>query len=309
MKKIIVVTPTFNEEENVENAYKTIKEIFNKIGKYDYNHLFIDNCSTDKTQNIIRKIADGDKNVLAIFNRQNYGQNRSPFHAITQCYSDAVIYIDCDLQDPPEKIIEFIDAWENGNSLVLGVKKSSKESKIIYKLREFYYGLLNLISTQKLQSNFCGFGLFDKKIVDFLRTIDDPDPYLRGLLIESGFKPFIIFYDQEVRKRGVTKNNFFTLYDLAMLGITSYSKIPLRIIIFTGFVFGFLSFFFGLFYFIYKIIFWNSFETGIAPIIILVSFFFFLLMFFIGILAEYILSIHQKLYSRKIVIEKERINF
>ena len=164
MKKIIVVTPTYNEEENVKNAYETIKEIFNKIGKYDYNHLFIDNCSTDKTQDIIRKIAEKDKNVLAIFNRQNYGQNRSPFHAITQCYSDAVIYIDCDLQDPPEKIVEFIDTWEKGSKLILGVKKSSKENKIIYKLREFYYGLLNSISTQKLQSNFCGLDCLIKKL-------------------------------------------------------------------------------------------------------------------------------------------------
>ncbi len=309
MKKIIVVTPTYNEEENVYNAYSTIKELFNKINKYEYKHLFIDNCSTDKTQDIIRKITKDDKNILAIFNRQNYGQNRSPFYAITQCYSDAVIYIDCDLQDPPEKILEFIKEWENGSNLVLGVKKSSKENKIIYKLRELYYGLLNSISTQNLQSNFCGFGLFDKKVVEFLRTIDDPDPYLRGLLIESGFKPSIIYYEQEVRKKGKTKNNFFTLYDLAMIGITSYSKVPLRLIIFTGFVFGLISLFSGVTYLIYKIIFWDSIEAGIAPIIILISFFFFLLLFFIGILAEYVLAIHQKIYSRKIVIEKERLNF
>ena len=309
MKTITVVTPTFNEEENVLKAYEEIREIFKSHENYTYKHLFIDNNSTDKTQTIIKELANKDKNILAIFNRQNYGQNRSPFYAITQCTSDAVIYIDCDLQDPPKKIHEFIKSWEQGKKLVIGVKKSSKENKLIYKMREAYYNFLNSISTQNLQANFCGFGLFDKKVVNFLKTINDPDPYLRGLLIESGFEPAIVYYDQEVRKKGKTKNNIFSLYDLAMIGITSYSKVPLRLIIFTGFISGFLSFLIGIIYLIYKLFYWYSFEAGIAPLIILISFFFSLLLFFIGILAEYVLAIHQKLYSRQIVIEKERINF
>ena len=309
MKTITVVTPTFNEEENVLRAYEEIKAIFKLHENYKYKHLFIDNNSTDKTQTIIKELANKDKNILAIFNRQNYGQNRSPFYAITQCTSDAVIYIDCDLQDPPKKIHEFIKSWEQGEKLVIGVKKSSKENKLIYKMREAYYNFLNSISTQKLQANFCGFGLFDKEVVNFLKTINDPDPYLRGLVIESGFEPSIVYYDQDIRKKGKTKNNFFSLYDVAMLGITSYSKLPLRMMILVGFIFGFFSFIFGISYFIYKLIFWDSFEAGVAPIIILISFFFSLLLFFIGILAEYIFVIHQKLFSRKIVIEKERINF
>ena len=306
---ITVVTPTFNEESNIEIIYSIVKEIFNEIPDVDYNHLFIDNASKDNSQKILRQIAMNDKKVKVILNRTNYGHIKSPFHAIKQTNSDAAIFLVCDLQDPPILIKDFIKKWKDGSKLVLGVKKTSKENSLVFFVRQIYYKLLNSISSENLQENFLGFGLYDKEVVNYLKDIDDPEPYLRGLVIESGFEPEIIKYDQEKRVSGITKNNFFTLYDLAMIGITSYSKAPLRIIVLLSFLLGLVSFVISVIYFLYKLFYWNEFQLGIAPIIILFTLLFSIVLFFLGIVGEYILSIHTRLRKRPLVIEKERINF
>ena len=213
------------------------------------------------------------------------------------------------MQDPPELIKEFVESWINGEKLVVAVKKTSKESKIFFLVRKIYYFLLNLIADEELQKNFLGFGLFDKEVVNYLKSIRDPEPYLRGLVIESGFKPKIIEYDQNQRERNFTKNNFFTLYDLAMIGITAYSKWPLRIIIFLSFFTGLISFVVGIGYAIAKLLYWETFQAGISPLLILVTLMFSIIMFFLGFVAEYILAIHIRLKNRPLVKEKERINF
>jgi glycosyltransferase involved in cell wall biosynthesis len=308
-KTITVITPTFNEEKNIEKVYLEVKKIFKELEDIEYNHLFIDNDSKDNSQNILREISSRDKNVKLIFNRTNYGHIKSPFHAIRQTTSDATIFLVCDLQDPPNLIKEFISKWKSGSKLVIGVKKSSKENSLVFLVRKIYYKLLNLISSENLQENFLGFGLYDKQVVDYLKKIDDPEPYLRGLVIESGFKPDVIKYDQDKRTAGITKNNFFTLYDLAMIGITSYSKAPLRIIILISFLLGLISLSISVVYLLYKLLFWSEFQLGVAPIIVLFTFLFSIVLFFLGIIGEYILSIHIRLRKRPLVIEKERVNF
>ncbi len=309
MKTITVVTPVYNEDKNIEIVYEKVKKVFNEIDNVSYKHLFIDNDSIDKSQNIIRSICKNDKNVLAIFNRKDYGHIKSPYYAITECDTDAVIFLVADLQDPPELIKEFVESWINGEKLVVAVKKTSKESKIFFLVRKIYYFLLNSIADEELQKNFLGFGLFDKEVVNYLKSIKDPEPYLRGLVIESGFKPKIIEYDQNQRERNFTKNNFFTLYDLAMIGITAYSKWPLRIIIFLSFFTGLISFVVGIGYAIAKLLYWETFQAGISPLLILVTLMFSIIMFFLGFVAEYILAIHIRLKNRPLVKEKERINF
>ncbi|MDC0621344.1 glycosyltransferase [Candidatus Pelagibacter sp.] len=306
---ITVVTPTYNEETNIAKVYEQVKNVFTKIKDIDYIHLFIDNNSKDNSQLILRKIAKEDKKVKVILNRSNYGHIRSPFHAIKQTNSDATIFLVCDLQDPPEVILEFIERWKKGSKLVVGVKKSSKENPSIFFLRKVYYKILNSITSENLQENFLGFGLYDREVVNFLKSIDDPEPYLRGIVIESGFEPDVVYYDQEKRKKGFTKNNFLTLYDLALIGITSYSKAPLRIIVLISFLIAFISFSISLIYLIYKLLYWNEFQLGVAPIIILFTFLFSIILFFLGIIGEYILSIHVRLRNRPLVLEKERINF
>lgn len=309
MKTITVVTPVYNEDKNIVIVYEKVKKVFNEIDNVSYKHLFIDNDSIDNSQNIIRSICEKDKNVLAIFNRKDYGHIKSPYHAITVCDTDAVIFLVADLQDPPELIREFVESWINGEKLVVAVKKTSKESKIFFMVRKIYYFLLNLIADEELQKNFLGFGLFDKEVVNYLKSIKDPEPYLRGLVIESGFKPKIIEYDQNQRERNFTKNNFFTLYDLAMIGITAYSKWPLRIIIFLSFFTGLISFVVGIGYGFAKLLYWETFQAGISPLLILVTLMFSIIMFFLGFVAEYILAIHIRLKNRPLVKEKERINF
>lgn len=306
---VTIVTPTYNEEKNIEKVYQEVKNIFFKIRDIDYIHLFIDNNSKDNSQKILRKIAGEDKKVQVILNRSNYGHIRSPFHAIKQTNSDATIFLVCDLQDPPEIILEFIERWKKGSKLVVGVKKTSKENPFLFFLRKTYYKILNSITSENLQENFLGFGLYDREVVNFLKTIEDPEPYLRGIVIESGFEPDVVYYDQEIRKKGFTKNNFLTLYDLAIIGITSYSKAPLRIIVLISFLLAFISFFISLIYFVYKLLYWSEFQIGIAPIIILFTFLFSIILFFLGIIGEYILSIHVRLRNRPLVLEKERINF
>ena len=301
--------PTYNEEENVELLYIKIKKIMSIYKQYNYEHIFIDNASEDRTVDILKKIAEKDKNVKILVNTRNFGQIRSPFYALLQSKGDAAITLGADFQEPPELIPKLIEKWEQGFKIVVGVKIKSKEDLTMFLIKKFYYNLINRLSDIKLIKNFTGYGLYDRKVIEVLRNLDDPYPYFRGLVCEVGFKIAKVPYLQEERKRGITKNNFYTLYDMAMLGITNHSKIPLRLAIMFGFLSSVVSLIIALVYFIYKIIFWESFSLGIAPLIIGLFFFFSINLLFLGILGEYIGAIHTQVLKRPLVIEKERINF
>lgn len=307
--KISVVTPCYNEEGNVEPLYNKVKGVFGRLGAYDYEHIFIDNASTDNTVKILKSIADKDKNLKIIVNSRNFGHIRSPFYGLLQAQGDAVVSLAADFQDPPEMIKDFISKWNEGYKIVIGVKKQSKESRLMFTVRKLFYDLIGAISEIGQIKNFTGFGLYDKRIIQILRSIDDPYPYLRGLVCDIGFEIFTIEFVQPVRKKGITKNNFYSLYDMAMLGITNHSKVPLRLATMLGFLVALISFFVALAYLIYKIIFWQNFTVGTAPIVIGLFFFSAVQLFFIGIMGEYIGSIHTQVLKRPLVIEKERINF
>jgi polyisoprenyl-phosphate glycosyltransferase len=310
MKKLIsVMTPCFNEELNVRECYEQVKKVFEKLPEYSYEHLFIDNASTDKTVSILREITSKDKNVKVILNARNFGPTRSPFYGMLQAKGDAVVALMCDLQDPPEKIMEFIKKWEQGYKIVIGIKSQSEESPIKFALRKLYYKVIQSLSEVEQISNFMGFGLYDRSFMDILRKIDDPYPYFRGLISDLGFDIAKVEYVQPARKKGRTKNNFYSLYDTAMLGITNHSKIPLRLAAMLGFLISIISILVAIGYLIYKLIFWNSFNVGVAPLVIGFFFFASVQLFFIGILGEYIGSIHTQVLKRPLVIEKERINF
>lgn len=309
MKFISIVTGCFNEEGNVQELYERVKKVMASLNDYEYEHIFIDNASQDNTVSILRKIAGSDKKIKVIINTRNFGHIRSPYHALMQAGGDAVITIAADLQDPPELISDFIKKWEEGYKIVTGVKKQSAESPFFFTIRKGYYHLIGHLAEVKLIKNFTGFGLYDRNIIDILKKIDDPYPYFRGLICELGFERAEIPYSQPARKRGLTKNNFYTLYDLAMLGITNHSKVPLRLATMTGFAVAIMSLLVALGYFIYKLIFWDNFSVGVAPLVIGLFFFSSVQLFFIGIIGEYIGSIHTQVLKRPLVIEKERINF
>ncbi len=309
MRSISVVTACYNEEDNVRELYQQVKEAFSRLPGYQYEHIFIDNASQDRTVPILKEIAAKDKNVKIIINTRNFGHIRSPFHALLQSSGDAVISIVADLQDPPSLIPDFIKKWEEGYKIVIGVKKQSKESRLMFAVRKLFYNLLGTLSEIEQVKNFTGFGLYDKKIIEILRSIDDPYPYFRGLIADIGYDICRIEYVQPKRKKGRTKNNFYSLYDMAMLGITNYSKVPLRLATMLGFSIAVLSFLVALVYLIYKLIFWQGFQLGMAPLIIGIFFFSAVQLFFIGIIGEYIGSIHTQVLKRPLVIEKERINF
>jgi len=308
-KLISIVTPCYNEEENVEEIYLRVKQIMNRFYDYNYEHIFIDNCSKDKTVGILKKIAKKDKNIKIIVNARNFGTVRSPYYGLLQSKGDATVIISADLQEPPELIEKFIEIWEKGYKIVAGIKRDSEENMFLFFIRRAYYNVLCKLSEVRLINNFMGFGLYDKKIIEILREIDDPYPYLRGLISEIGFKIARVPYIQKTRKKGITKNNFYTLYDMAMLGITNHSKIPLRLATMFGFLASIFSFLIGIVYFVYKLINWENFELGIAPLVIGVFLFFSINLFFLGILGEYIGAIHTQVLKRPLIIEKERINF
>ncbi len=309
MKHISVVTQCYNEEGNIQKIYEGVKKAIQSLNRHSYEHIFIDNASNDKTQDILRNIAKNDKNVKVIINARNFGQIRSPIYAMLQANGDAVVSIVADLQEPPEMIAAFIKKWEEGYKIVVGVKHQSEESRILYALRNAYYNLIGRLSEIKLIKNFTGFGLYDQEIIKIIRKINDPYPYFRGLICDIGFERAEIAYTQPKRKSGITKNNFYTLFDYAMLGITNQSKIPLRLATMLGFAASSLSLLIALVYFIYKLIFWERFTVGMAPIVIGLFFFSSVQLFFIGIIGEYIGSIHTQVLKRPLVIEKERINF
>ena len=310
-KFITVFTPCFNEEDNVEKLIEAVSSVFKELPQYEYEHLFIDNHSTDNTVKILKRIAETDKHVKAIVNVRNFGHIRSPFYGLMQCKGDAVINVVADFQDPPEMIPQFLAKWEEGYKIVIAVKKQSKENPLMFAVRSFFYNVLNKMSDsgEKPVKNFTGFGLYDQKFLSVIRTLEDPYPYFRGMITELGFDRYEMEYTQHERYGGKSKNNFFTLYDLAMLGFTNHSKLPLRLSAFIGFFSAILSLLIALGYLVYKLIYWNRFEVGLAPLVIGVFFFASVQLFFIGIIGEYIGAIHTQIRKRPLVIEDERINF
>ena len=307
-KLISVVTPCYNEEGNIEELCRRVAAVMKSL-PYDYEHICIDNCSTDDTVKIIKEIASRDKRLKLIVNVRNFGHIRSPYYGLLQSKGDACVLIASDLQDPPEMITEFVQKWEQGYKTVLAVKPEATESAIIFAIRRAYYRLISSISEVPLVQNATGAGLFDRVVIDILRSIQDPYPYFRGLLCEIGFPIATVPFKQPRRSRGVTKNNFYTLYDLAMLGITNHSKIPLRLMAMSGFLLAFLSLLVAIFFLAAKLFYWDSFQLGTAPTLIGIFFFGAMQAFFIGVLGEYIGSIHTQVRGMPLVIELERVNF
>lgn len=307
-KLISIVTPCFNEKDNIDELCERISTTMAGLD-YRYEHIFIDNCSTDGTIQKIKELAANDKRIKLIVNIRNFGHIRSPYHALLQARGGACVLIASDLQDPPEMIVDFIKKWEEGFRTVLAVKPASKESPMMFFIRKIYYKLITRISEVPLVQNATGAGLFDRKVLEILRQIDDPYPYFRGLVCEVGGPIATVPFTQPRRARGVTKNNFFTLYDIAMLGITNHSKVPLRLIAMAGFSLSVLSLLVAIGFLVAKLIFWDSFEMGIAPVAIGLFFFGAVLTFFLGVLGEYIGSIHTQTRHMPLVIESERVNF
>lgn len=308
-KSITIFTPCYNEEGNVEELYSQVCKEFDKFPNYDFEYLFIDNASTDNTLLILKKLAANDKRIKIISNVRNFGHIRSPYHGLLQCPGDAVICIVADLQDPPEMISTFIKEWELGSALVLGTKTKSKENPVMFLIRKTFYAIIKKISTTDQLSNFTGFGLYDQKFLNVIRLIEDPYPYFRGMVMEYGWDIKTIDYTQPKRLSGKTKNNFFTLYDIAMLGFVNHSKLPLRLSAFIGFFSAIVSLLIAIGYFIYKLVYWYEFQVGTAPMVIGVFFFSSVQLFFIGIIGEYIGAIHTQVRKRPLVVEKERVNF
>jgi glycosyltransferase involved in cell wall biosynthesis len=309
MKKLIsIVTPTFNEEKNI---YLLSKEISTQMQSldYDYEHIIIDNASTDNTQKIINKLCLEDKKVKAIFNTKNFGHIRSPFHAILQSKGDAIILVAADFQDPPILIPQLIEKWREGSDIVLLKRKKTQENIFLEFVKKLFYRIINSISETSLTKKTTGSGIFDKKIIEELKKIDEPYPYFRGLLTEITDNIDVLEFDQPKRSHGKSKNNFFTLFDIAMLGIIKHSKLPLRFMTVSGFVLSFFSLLVGLFFFIYKLLFWESFQLGLAPLILGLFFGISIQVFMLGIIGEYVGFILTQVRKMPLVIEKKRINF
>ena len=309
MKKISIVSGCFNEAGNVEELVARVAKVMEALPDYDYEQIIIDNASTDGTQEILRRLASAHPRLKVILNARNFGHIRSPYHGLMQASGDAAVALASDLQNPPELIPEMIKKWEAGAKAVVAIKDSSDESPVFFAIRRFYYLLVEGLAEIKTVKNFTGFGLYDRAIIDYCRTVADPYPYFRGQISEIGLPIVEISYHQVARKRGITKNNFFTLYDLAMLGITNHSKVPLRLAAMLGFGMAIMSLLVALVYLIYKLVFWYSLPVGTAPLVIGLFFFASVQLFFIGILGEYIGAIHTQVLKRPLVVEKERINF
>jgi glycosyltransferase involved in cell wall biosynthesis len=309
MPFLSVITPCYNEEANVAELHARVREAMARVEGCDYEHIFIDNASTDRTVALLKDIARHDARVKLIVNARNFGHIRSPMHAMLEARGDAVISIVADLQDPPELIPELVARWREGFATVLCVKRSSAETRLMFLLRKTYYAVVERLSAITTVQNFTGFGLYDRKVIEAVRRFDDPYPYFRGMIAEIGLGLCTIPYDQPVRKRGITKNNFYSLYDIAMLGITNLSKVPLRLVTALGFVSASVSFLAGLGYLAYKLIFWSHFNVGIAPLVIGLFFLGSVQLVSLGIIGEYVGAIHTHVQKRPYVIEKERVGF
>lgn len=309
-KTISVMIPCYNEEENVRPIYEAVKsELETNLPQYGYEILFIDNKSADNTRKIIREICKENKKVRAIFNCRNFGQFNSPYYGIINTSGDCCITICADFQDPVELIPQFVKEWENGYRVVIGVKTQSKESKVMYALRSLYYKAIKKMSNVEQIEHFTGFGLYDKSFVKTLRELDDPQPFIRGIVAELGPERKEIEYTQPQRRAGKTHNNFYSLYDAAMLSFTSYTKIGLRLAVFAGGAFSLIGFIIALIYLILKLVNWYRFPAGTTPILIGVFLMGSIQMFFIGLLGEYIMNINSRIMKRPLVVEEERLNF
>ena len=305
-----MVIPCYNEEENISLMIKAVLSRFEQeLQDYDYELIFIDNDSSDGSRSILRAECSKNHKVKAIFNAKNFGQFNSPYYALLQSAGDCVILLCCDFQDPVELIPRMVREWENGNKIIVMQKDHSEENKLMYFLRSCYYKMIHKFSNIEQIEHFTGFGLYDRSFIDVLRSLNDPMPFLRGIVAELGFGIKIIPYTQRKRRAGKTSNNFATLYDAAMLSVTSYTKIGLRIATFMGFGVAFVSVFVALVYFVLKLIYWDRFVAGTAPIVVGMFFLGAVVMIFLGIMGEYILAINQRLMNRPLVVESERINF
>lgn len=310
MTFLSIVTGCYNEEDNIPELYERICKTFaDELPGYTFELIVIDNASTDNTVEVLKGIASKDKRVKIIVNNRNFGHIRSGYHAFLQAQGEAVIALVSDLQDPPEMIPLFVKKWEEGFKIVLAQKTNSEESPLFFFIRRIYYDIIHSLSEVELVKNATGFGLYDRRVVEDIRRINDPYPYFRGLICDLGYERALIPFTQPARTRGFTKNNWYTLWDMAMLGITNHSKVPLRLATFAGFLVGGFSFFVALVYLIYKLFFWSSFQVGTAPLVIGMFFIGAVQLVFIGLLGEYIGSIHTQVLRRPLVFEKERINF
>lgn len=310
MKKVSIMVPCYNEEENVVPMSRALVEQMEQLPQYDYEILFIDNCSQDKTRELLRGICAENHKIRAIFNSKNFGQFNSPYYGICQTSGDCTITVCCDFQDPVDMIPKFLEEWEQGYKIVCAVKTSSKESKLMYALRSIYYKMIRKMSKVEQIEHFTGFGLYDKSFVDVLRNLDDPTPFIRGIVAELGPKIKKIEYEQAKRRAGKTSNNFFSLYDAAMLSFTSYTKVGVRAASFLGMLMSAGSFLAALVCAILKIIDpYTFFQTGTVPILLAILFIGGIQLFFLGFLGEYILSMNARIMKRPLVIEEERINF
>lgn len=311
-KKNSILTPCFNEEANVMDTYNLIKEqmLFLKETKgYEYEHIWIDNASTDKTVTILKELAKTDKNLKIIVNAKNAGFVRSCHYGLLQCYGDAVIFIEADLQTPPEMIKVFVEKWEEGYKVVAGVKASSKEGRIMFLFRKIFYRTLNRFAEVPQIKDFLGVGLYDQSFIRILRTIDDPYPYFRGMVAELGADLITVPYNQNVRTKGKSSFNFYKLFDFGMLGFVNQTKLPIRLATFTGLFIAFISMIIAIWGVIYKILNWDTFEVGIAGISVAVFFFAAVQLIFLGVIGEYISAIFIQVRKRPLVIERERVNF
>ncbi len=309
-KLITILTPCYNEELNVRELHRRLMAVAAELPEYRFEHLFIDNASTDNTVEVLRAMAAEDPTVKVIVNARNVGPDRSGMHAFLQAQGDAVGSLVADLQDPPELFIPMIREWEKGFPIVAAIKNTSDENPLMYRVRSSYYRLVARLTNVRILEHFTGFGLYDRSVVEKIRTgFPDPYPYFRGMIAELGLPIARVFYNQNRRERGITSNNFYSLYDFAMLGITNLSKVPLRLVVFGGFVSAFLSFAVGMFYLVYKLVFWANFTVGIAPVVLGLFFLGSVQLIALGIIGEYVGAIHTTVLKRPLVTEKERINF
>lgn len=309
MKHISIMTPCYNEEGNIHNIYQAVKEQFDKLPQYTYEHIFIDNYSTDCSREILRALAQKDKNVKVILNARNFGPNRSGSYGMLQGTGDALICIVCDLQDPPEMIPTFLQKWEEGYKVVLGQKTKSKENPLMFQVRKLYYSIMEYFSESEHLTNVTGYGLFDKEVLEMIRWMDDPDPYIRGLVTQLGYKWCLVEYTQQERTSGKSSYNFERYFDFAITGLTHVSKKPLRIVTMTGFVMSAFSFLIAIIYLIMKLVRWDSFQMGTAPILIGMFLLGAVQLTFMGVIGEYVGAILTKVTKRPMVVEEERINF